>query len=51
MIVDALNWVLEHPFAALYVAILAGIAFHGFRPATRIFKTDNSDDQDNENNQ
>ena len=53
MIVDALNWMTEHPFWALYAAILLGIAIHGFRPATRIYKElrdelDETENQDNE---
>jgi hypothetical protein len=28
---DFLDFVMRHPFWALYLAILGGIAFHGFR--------------------
>lgn len=51
MIVDALNWMMAHPFWALYAAILLGIAIHGFRPATRIYRElrDELDDRDENN--
>ena len=29
------DFVMNHPFWALYVAILLGIAIHGFRPASK----------------
>ena len=43
MIVDALEWMTQHPFWSLYAAI------HGFRPATRIYK-DLRDEIENEEN-
>lgn len=47
MIVDALEWMTQHPFWSLYA--LLGIAIHGFRPATRIYK-DLKDKIENEEN-
>lgn len=49
MIVDALEWMTQHPFWSLYAAILLGIAIHGFRPASRIYK-DLRDEIENEEN-
>lgn len=31
MITDLFNAVMPHPFWALYIAVLLGIAIHGFR--------------------
>lgn len=31
MIWDLFNAVMQHPFWALYIAVLLGIAIHGFR--------------------
>lgn len=31
MIADLFNAVMQHPFWALYIAVLLGIAIHGFR--------------------
>lgn len=47
MIVDALEWMTQHPFWALYAAILLGVAIHGFRPATRIIRPENTDEENN----
>lgn len=33
MIIDLFNQVMQHPFWALYIAVLLGIAIHGFRPS------------------
>lgn len=32
MITELFNAVSQHPFWALYIAVLLGIAIHGFRP-------------------
>lgn len=32
MIWDLFNAVIQHPFWALYIAVLLGVAIHGFRP-------------------
>lgn len=32
MIWDLFNAVMQHPFYALYIAVLLGVAIHGFRP-------------------
>lgn len=36
MIWDLFNAVMQHPFWALYIAILLGIAIHGFRSKNEI---------------
>lgn len=39
------DFVMYHPFWALYLAILMGIAIHGFR-TNRTYYRDNNDDQE-----
>ncbi len=34
MIQDLFNAVMQHPFWALYIALLLGVAIHGFRSDT-----------------
>lgn len=33
MITELFTAVMQHPFWALYIAVLLGVAIHGFRPS------------------
>lgn len=49
MIWELFNAVMQHPFWALYITILLGIAIHGFRPINRNNDLANQDNNSNNN--